>query len=234
MNRTASLSDTASPNGEFRSELDDPMVLTPQAAREMMTGMPWSRFAVIGDSIAAGTGDPWPGYAEVPWADRVASTMRSVRPEVAYLNTGAVGATIGEVLSGQMGAVLDFGPDLVHVNCGGNDLFLHNAGIGSVERDLDELCAAVTAGGARLSMFTLADAFTGPMLPLRPRFVEFADVVRRVARRHDAILTEFWDHPARLRRNWLSADRIHLTMAGHAVVASEVTRSLARFGDGAA
>ncbi|MEU5841911.1 SGNH/GDSL hydrolase family protein [Rhodococcus sp. NPDC047139] len=219
---------------EFQSELDDPMVLTPDAASQMMNDMPWSRFAVIGDSIAAGIGDPWPGYADLPWADRVAATLRSVRPDLTYLNTGRIGATIDEVRSRQVKPVLDWGPDLVHVNCGGNDLFLHDAGIVAVERGLDELCAAVTAGGARLSMFTLADAFTGPFLPLRPRFAEFADVVRRVAGRYDAILTEFWDHPARLRRNWLSKDRIHLTMAGHAVVATEVTRSLARFGDRAA
>ena len=216
-----------------RAEADDPMLLAPGTAREMLAGTPWRRFAVIGDSIAAGTGDPWPGYADVPWADRLAATMTSVHPDLAYVNTGKIGATIGQVHDEQLRPLLEFRPDLVHVSCGGNDLFLHDADLGTVERDLDDLCAAAAANGAQLSMFTLADAFTGPLLSLRPTFIAFADIVRRVAIRHDAILTEFWDHPARLRPNWLSADHIHLTMAGHAVVASEVTRSLARFQRGA-
>ena len=211
---------------EINTEAGDPMLLSPGAAHAMLAGTPWRRFAVIGDSIAAGTGDPWPGYADVPWADRLAATLTAVHPDLAYINTGKIGATIGQVHDEQLRAVLDFGTDLVHVSCGGNDLFLHDADLLEVERGLDELCAAATADGARLSMFTLADAFTGRLRPFRPRFVEYAAIVRRVAARHDAILTELWDHPARLRRNWLSADHIHLTMAGHAVVATEVTRSL--------
>ncbi|WP_020104869.1 SGNH/GDSL hydrolase family protein [Nocardia sp. 348MFTsu5.1] len=214
---------------EIDAEVNDPMLLGPDTAREMLAGTPWQRFAVIGDSIAAGTGDPWPGYADVPWSDRLAATMKSVHPDLAYINTGKIGATIGQVHDEQLRAVLDFRPDLVHVSCGGNDLFLHDTDLVSVERDLDDLCAAVAADGAQLSMFTLADAFTGHLRPLRPTFMAFADIVRRVAADHDAILTEFWDHPARLRRNWLSADHIHLTMAGHAVVATEVTKSLAAF-----
>lgn len=209
------------------TEADDPMVL--RTAREDLTFLPWRRLAVVGDSIAAGIGDQWPGYADRSWADRVADDLRAAHPDLAYLNTGVVGATIGDVRADQLRTALDFGPDLVHLCCGGNDLFLNGADLRSVEDDLDELCTDLTADGARLSMFTLADAFTGPFLPLRPQFSAFADIVRRVAAAHDAILTEFWAHPARLRDSWLSADHIHLTRAGHAVVAGEVTASLVRF-----
>lgn len=214
---------------EIRAEVDDPMLLIPDTAREMLTGTPWRRLAVIGDSTAAGTGDPWPGYADTPWADRLAATFQSAHPDFAYLNTGEIGATIGRVHARQVLPALEFRPDLVHISCGGNDLFLHDAEPLSVERDLEALCATVAASGARLSMFTLADAFTGRLRSLRPRFIAFAGIVRRVAAHHDAILTDLWDHPARLRRNWLSEDRIHLTTAGHAVVATEVTKSLAQF-----
>ncbi len=210
------------------SESDDPLVLTPATARQLLADTGWRRYAVIGDSIAAGIGDPWPGYADVSWADRVADALGS-RPDSAYLNTGRMGATILDVETEQLGSVLDFRPDLVHISCGGNDLFLHGADPHDVEDDLDTLCSMVATTGATLSMFTLADVFVDEFRSLRPRFIEFADIVRRVAARYDAVLTEFWDHPARLRGNWLSADHIHLTMAGQAVVASEVARSLAAY-----
>ncbi|NNH69203.1 SGNH/GDSL hydrolase family protein [Nocardia uniformis] len=207
------------------------MLLSPDAARALLAEVPWRRFAVIGDSTAAGTGDPAPGYETRSWPDRLARALRSAHPDLEYLNTGVMGATIAQVRDTQLRQVLEFAPDLVHISCGGNDLFLPDADLARVESDLDELCAALAADGARLSMFTLADAFFDRLRSLRPRFVAFADIVRRVAGRHDAILTEFWEHPARLREDWLSADRIHLTMAGQAVVAAELLKSLGRHGD---
>ncbi|MFI6865607.1 SGNH/GDSL hydrolase family protein [Nocardia sp. NPDC050406] len=210
------------------TEADDPLLLSADAARDLLAPVPWRRFAVIGDSTAAGVGDPWPGYETLPWPDRVVRTLRTAHPEVEYLRTAVLGATIARVRDTQLARVLEFQPDLVHVSCGGNDLFLPDADLATVERELDELCAALTASGAQLSMFTLSDAFTGRLRSLRPRFVAFAELTRRLAHRHHAVLTDLWEHPARLRRDWLSADRIHLTMAGQAVVATEVTKSLAR------
>ncbi|MGW5111943.1 SGNH/GDSL hydrolase family protein [Nocardia sp. NPDC004123] len=209
-------------------EATDPFTLSDPAAAAILRDVPIRRFAVIGDSTAAGTGDPRPGYDTVPWADRVARWLLAAHPSADYLNTGVPGAVVADVTAGQLPVLEAFGPDLVHVTCGGNDLFLRNARLPEVEAALDELCTRVAATGARLSLFTLADSFTGRMAPLRPLFAGFADAVRRVAERHDAILTEFWDHPARLRPDWLSADLIHLTMAGHAVVAAEIAKNLAR------
>ncbi|MFJ4653481.1 SGNH/GDSL hydrolase family protein [Nocardia sp. NPDC088792] len=211
-----------------RTEANDPFTLTDSAAHAMLRAVPWRRFAVIGDSTAAGTGDPWPGYDTVPWADRVARWLIGAHPRADYLNTGRKGAVIADVHARQLADLIAFRPDLVHISCGGNDLFLRGTDLATVESELDGLCDAVAATGARLSLFTLADSFTGQMAPLRPLFADFAEAVRRVALRHEAILTEFWDHPARLRADWLSADRIHLTMAGHAVVAAEVAKTLAR------
>ncbi|MGV9666597.1 SGNH/GDSL hydrolase family protein [Nocardia niigatensis] len=210
-----------------RTEATDPFTLSESAAAATLQAVPFRRFAVIGDSTAAGTGDPWPGYDTTPWADRLARWLLAAHPRTDYLNTGVMGAVIAEVTAQQLPTLEAFHPDLVHITCGGNDLFLREARLPDVEAALDDLCARVAATGARLSMFTLADSFTGRMAPLRPLFAGFADAVRRVAHRHDAVLTEFWDHPARLRPDWLSADLIHLTMAGHAVVAAEIAKNLA-------
>ncbi|MGW2666410.1 SGNH/GDSL hydrolase family protein [Nocardia tengchongensis] len=211
-----------------RTEITDPYALSDAAAAAMLQTVPFRRLAVIGDSTAAGTGDPWPGYETRPWADRLGRWLQAAHPGAGYLNTGVPGAVIAEVREQQLGALEAFGPDLVIISCGGNDLFLRGAELPDVETALDELCARATATGAQPMMFTLADRFIGRMTPFQPRFAEFAAIVRRVAHRHDALLTEFWDHPARLRPDWLSADLIHLTMAGHAVVAAELAKTLAR------
>lgn len=220
--------DQAQTDTETLTEANDPMLLPAAAARELLRGLPWQRFAVVGDSVAAGTGDPWPGYDDIPWAGRLAATMTAVRPDLTYLNTGVYGVTTDQVRREQLSTALDFRPDLIHVSSGANDL-LYRSDLADVERDLDSLCAVLAASGAQLSLFTLADAFTDRLSRFRPTFAAYADIVRRVAATHDAILTEFWDHPARLRTSWLSADRIHLTRAGHAVVATEVTRTLGQF-----
>jgi lysophospholipase L1-like esterase len=65
-----------------------------------------------------------------------------------------------------------------------------------------------------------------PMRPMRERMSALNDLVRTMAARYDAILVEFWDHPLRLRPDVMSADLIHFTMSGHAVVASEMVRAL--------
>ncbi|MET8653226.1 SGNH/GDSL hydrolase family protein [Nocardia aurea] len=214
-----------------RTEADDPMLLPADAARELLDGAPWRRFAVIGDSVALGIGDPSPGYLTSGWSDRVAAVLRSVNPGLAYRNTGRVGATIGEVIAEQLGPALDFRPDLIHVTCGGNDLFARG-GPEEIRRDLDTLFAALSRSGAQIFTFTLADVWDtermAPMRPLRDRMAELNDIVRATAARYDVAVVEFWDHPLRLRPDLMSADLIHFTSSGHAVVAAETVRALSR------
>ena len=210
------------------TEANDPLVLSPEVANTVLAKAPWQRFAVVGDSIARGTGDPWPGYASTPWADRVAHFLRMIQPSLTYLNTGEIGATIEQVRAQQVPRALDFGPNLLHVSCGGNDLLARDVDLSAVERRLDELCDLGAQAGAQLSLLTHCDNFTGRFRAARPRFEAFCDIVRRGAARLDAILTDIWDHPARHRTGWLSNDELHFTMAGHAVLASDVVMSLAK------
>lgn len=55
-----------------------------------------------------------------------------------------------------------------------------------------------------------------------------AGLVRTVAARHDTLLVEMRDHPACANPANYASDRIHLTTRGHAVVATEAVRTLAR------
>ena len=49
----------------FFAEAVDPYCLSGPDAARLLAGAQWRRFAVIGDSLSAGTGDPTPGYAPV-------------------------------------------------------------------------------------------------------------------------------------------------------------------------
>ncbi|MEV6062524.1 SGNH/GDSL hydrolase family protein [Nocardia asteroides] len=225
MTSTAPLSDPY-------TEADDPLLLSHAQAVALLDGAPWQRFAVLGDSIAAGTGDPSPGYAATGWADRVAAVLSSVNPALVYRNTGRIGATSTQVRQRQLPQVLEFAPDLVHVNCGGNDLFEAGGDPNRLHDNLSAMCEALAAIGAQLSVFTVADVWEvermAPMRPMRERMAAMNEVVRTVAVEYDAVLTEFWDHPVRTRPTLMSADLIHFTTSGHAVVATEVVRSLAQ------
>lgn len=49
--------------------LATPHLLSPTEQRRLLAGAPWKRLVVMGDSIAAGVGDPTPGYPDRPWGD---------------------------------------------------------------------------------------------------------------------------------------------------------------------
>ena len=57
--------------------------------RVILAGARWRRLAVLGDSIAAGVGDPVDGYQDRAWADRLAAALG-----VIHLNTGRAGAKL--------------------------------------------------------------------------------------------------------------------------------------------
>ncbi|MFD6223266.1 SGNH/GDSL hydrolase family protein [Nocardia asteroides] len=223
---------STTPLSDPYTEADDPLLLSRAQAVALLDGAPWQRFAVLGDSIAAGTGDPSPGYAATGWADRVAAVLSSVNPALVYRNTGRIGATSTQVRERQLPQVLEFAPDLVHVSCGGNDLFEAGGDPNRLHDNLSAMFEELAAIGAQLSVFTVADVWEvermAPMRPMRERMAAMNEVVRAVAAEYDAVLTEFWDHPVRTRPTLMSADLIHFTTSGHAVVATEVVRSLAR------
>lgn len=204
------------------------MCLSPESAARLLPDAPWRRFAVIGDSLSAGTGDLSPGYAPLGWGDRVADVLRRVQPGLRSVNLAEVGATTAEALAGQADRLLAFDPDLVHVPCGANDLFVTAPDFAEIERTLRRMFALAASTGAQLTTFTLGTAFqVPPIAGWRERVLRLNAITRGLAAEHDAVLADMWDHPVNARPDLLSADRIHWSTSGQAVMAAEIVRGLA-------
>jgi lysophospholipase L1-like esterase len=211
------------------TEETDPLCLVPAAAARLLAGAPWRRFAVIGDSLAAGTHDPTPGYASQPWADRVADVLRRVVPGLAFRNTGRIGATSAATLAEQTADLAGFAPDLLHVSCGANDLWRRVPDYPAIEATVRQVWERAAATGAQLSTFTLGRAFTVSTYPDFPERVRTLNaIIRAVATEHGGAVVDMWEHPVNARADLISADGIHFAAAGQAVLAAEVVKALAR------
>ena len=83
----------------------------------------WSNYVALGDSLTAGRDDYGPGGAQIGWARRLAEILgtRTAVP-CALTNLAADGADVTAVLERQLPSVARFGPDLVSVTVGMNDI----------------------------------------------------------------------------------------------------------------
>lgn len=205
-------------------EAADPHVLPVAEADLLLRDAAWHRFAVIGDSLAEGLGESVPGYLDSPWTDRVADALRRHVPDLAFLNLGLRNLRAAEVREQQLEAALEFGPDLVSVVCGGNDMMAPDWAPAAVEAELDALVAPFRSRGADVFLFTIQDITkVFPPLagsPLRERIHALNERTRAVAERHGAMVVDMACHPTHGDRESFSSDMLHASMRGHAVLAS--------------
>lgn len=205
------------------AEYSDPRVLHPAEADNLLRGAPWRRFAVLGDSIAEGLGEPALGYTDAPWADRVALALdRAAGYPVDYLNLGRRHLTAHEILDTQLAPALRWAPDLVAVIAGGNDMLAKDFDPDDTAFALDEIFASLRAQDADVVTFTLMDPthhfdHTGQ---LSRRIALLNAAIRDIASRSGVIVTDLAARPYSNDRAIYSADLLHANMRGHAIVAS--------------
>lgn len=135
----------------YPAEAADPHCLAEGEGAELLRGAPWRRFAVVGDSLAEGLGDPQRGYRTGSWADRTAEALLTAAPDAVHTNLGMRGLTTAQVRERQADRAAAFAPDLVAVVCGGNDLLLPGFSPAVVAREMDLLFGRLAAPGRRCS-----------------------------------------------------------------------------------
>jgi lysophospholipase L1-like esterase len=211
------------------TEAYDPHCLRPGQAESLLAGVPWRRLAVLGDSIAAHPGDPVDGYLNRTWADRLAAALRPA----GYVNLGVIGVRAAAVRAEQLETALEFRPDLAVVAAGANDALRRSFDPPAAEAELEHIVGRLSRAGATVLTFGCFDVGRTAMLPpeqrvgLSQRLRTLARITKEVCRRHGGVHVDFADHPAQTG-GVLSSDLLHINVRGHAVVAADVIRALAR------
>ena len=212
-------------------EARDPLLLSPSEQSELLAGHPWSRFAMLGDSIALGMGDPSEGYLTATWGERVAAALAAERDGLAYLNVARHGAKAADIRDSQLAAVLEFEPDLVALFGGGNDcLVAGEFDIAPVKATLDEIVAALTDAGATVLTYEALDfprAFPDPAFAeFHRRLLALYAAMREIARERRTVHVDLYSQPWSGDRDCFSADLQHPTMRAQARCASMTISAL--------
>ena len=211
-------------------EAQDPYVLSPAEESELLAGHPWTRFAVLGDSIAKGMGDPTEGYVTATWGGRVAAALARGRDGVTYANLARHRATAADIREAQLGPALDLEPDLVALIGGANDVLAEEFDIAPVKAAIDEIVVALTEAGATVVTYETLDparTFPDPAFEeLGRRLRELYAATREVARERGTLHVDLYSEPWAAERYCFSADLQHPTMRAQALCASATIRVL--------
>ena len=187
-------------------------------------------FVALGDSFTEGVGDPDPRLPNGVrgWADRVAERLAKAEPGWQYANLAVRSKRLRDVVEDQRDAAVRLRPTLITLYAGGNDVLDPGTEIRSILDDYERLVAALSRTGATLLLFTGYDVPLYPVVWLfRRRNHAYNDGVRRIAAKYGATLIDYWTFDGyRDRRMW-SADRLHLSKAGHKKLAARVLDELA-------
>ena len=184
--------------------------------------LPWSRFVAIGDSFTEGVGDP---DADSPgglrgWADRFAEVLSAYDDEFAYANLAVRGKLIQQISEEQVSAALDLRPDLISICAGGNDVIRPGTDPDEVAAKLDRVVERLSESGATILIFTGVDtAFQPVFRTIRGKVAIFNENVRKVAKRHDAVVVDQWALEELQDSRYWAGDRLHLNALGHHTIA---------------
>jgi lysophospholipase L1-like esterase len=182
-------------------------------------------YVAMGDSFTAGLE---PGQTR--WADELARELGA-----RYVNLASVGATSELVELEQLERALQLEPDVVTLVCGANDVLF------DTRPDPEAYAARLSRMFTRLrrelpnaQIVTATYPDISRFLKLRPRtrarvvegMERFNSAIRSVARRHDIVLMESFDHPAATARETYAADGFHPSPEGHRAAAREFLRAV--------
>jgi lysophospholipase L1-like esterase len=190
----------------------------------------WTSFVALGDSFTEGLDDPSPDGSYRGWADRVAVALAGPAGAAGfrYANLALRGLGLDAVAGPQVDRAVAMAPDLVSIAAGGNDVLRPRFDVGTLGRTMDEAIRQLTQAIDTVVVF--AGFQPAPGLPfgrtIATRAAAYNDLTRASATRHGAVLVDLWAMPELRHRRLWSPDRLHLSTAGHQLVATRVLEAL--------
>lgn len=181
-------------------------------------------YVALGDSFTEGLDDLRPDGTYRGWADLVAAELATAAPGFRYANLAVRGRRLAQVRDQQLDAALAMQPDLYTLAAGGNDILALRCDVDGLGRDLAEMVERLVATGAAVVVFTGFDARGRVPLgrPLAARTAQFNLSVAQSAGRLHARLVNLWALPGLSQDRMWARDRLHLSAAGHTLVARAV------------
>jgi lysophospholipase L1-like esterase len=193
------------------------------------TAVAWRSFVAMGDSFTEGMNDAYPDGTYRGWADLVAARLAvDSGPDFGYANLAIRGRLLDQVIGEQLEPTLAMKPGLVSFAAGGNDVLRPRTDASTLIDRIDPVVAKLRAQGADVILFRFADvtAHLPGQRIVGPRAAILNDGAMQLAERHGAYLIDlFADDAFRHPQMW-SADRLHLSAAGHRRVAGHVLNVL--------
>lgn len=195
---------------------------------------PWRSFVALGDSFTEGMEDLGPDGELRGWADRCALRLGQEASEFRYANLAVRGAKAADVRSGQLPVALAMRPELASIAVGVNDMLGPRFDPRTTAGHAEEMVAALQSTGADVILFSFGDPRPRNRLfgTISDRVWAYRERLMGVAQKYEVALVDFWgapsfDHPA-----YWSADRLHLSPAGHELARDAALEALGRGGPG--
>ena len=189
----------------------------------------YASYVALGDSFTEGLDDRRPDGSFRGWADRVADELAARSPGFRYANLAVRGRRMAQIREQQLPRALEMAPELITVAAGGNDIIGFRCDVPALSADMHDLLVQLTGTGADVLVFTGFNP-TG-RLPagrlLAARAAAFNVSVAQSAAELGARVVDLWAMTALYRDSRWAADRLHLSTAGHELVAAQVLRALA-------
>jgi lysophospholipase L1-like esterase len=191
--------------------------------------MTWRNFVAMGDSFTEGLNDAYPDGTFRGWADLVAARLAvDSGPDFGYANLAVRGKVLDQVLNEQVEPTLAMRPDLVSFAAGGNDALRPRMDAHTLVAKIDPLVARLRAEGADVVLFRFADvtAFLPGKRIVGPRATILNDGATALGEKYGAYVIDLFGDDAFRHPHMWSADRLHLSPAGHRRVAAHVLGAL--------
>ncbi|MBK9740048.1 MAG: SGNH/GDSL hydrolase family protein [Actinobacteria bacterium] len=200
----------------------------------------WQRYVALGDSFTEGLSDDvGPDGRHRGWADRVALSLAD-RSRVAggdgieYANLAVRGRLIRQVVREQVPAAIALDPDLASLAVGVNDSLRRRFDLDAAATDLENGVRDLRAAGIDVLVFAFGDPSrrSRVMGVVRERIRAYNSAVEAIAGLYGCYVVRYWDVAAMDDDGLWSADRLHLSAAGHELAAASALEALGIGDDG--
>ena len=188
----------------------------------------YDSYVALGDSFTEGLDDRRPDGTFRGWADLVAAALAERTPGFRYANLAIRGRRLARIRDEQLPRAEAMRPALASISAGGNDLIGFRCDVAAVSRSLHEVLVRLVATGADVVVFTGFDLRGRVPLggPVSARTAAYNAALLRSAEELGLRVVDLWTLSELYQDRMWSPDRLHLSTAGHLLVARAVLRVL--------